>query len=372
MADWNYRISPNITLGAYSTARLGQLAKEFGNRFMLMLDPVFKEFGVYDKITAPLKERGVEYFIFDEITAFPVSGVVERARDLAKKSHIQGVIACGGSKTLIAAKCVCALFQEEKTISDFFDGLSITKPSLPLVALPSTPKDSFIFMNKMPLVDARTRQLKVLTVQNAICKLAIFDPNLCSTLSKKQMLSLSLEVLCMAIEAQFSAGGSFFSDMLSDKALEMFFETGVTQQLDATPDETLLAQCGALTSLAVATTGLGVASLLALAVNAKFGVSRSLVCAILLPYVLDKSSDFAKEKVQHIKDLLHIKQENSLPDDIRQRIALANLPARLKDLSLSIEQLTSAAEDALSLEFARNLSAGFSGDDLFELIKKAF
>ena len=53
-------------------------------------------------------------------------------------------------------------------------------------------------------------------------------------------------------------------------------------------------------------------------------------------------------------------------------MAKANLPTRLKDLSVSIEQLALAAEDAGKLEYANFLPRSMTSDDFFELIKAAY
>ena len=59
-------------------------------------------------------------------------------------------------------------------------------------------------------------------------------------------------------------------------------------------------------------------------------------------------------------------------ENIRQNIAKANLPARLKDLSVSIEQLALAAEDAGQLDIVNSLPKSMTSDDLFALIKTAY
>ena len=51
---------------------------------------------------------------------------------------------------------------------------------------------------------------------------------------------------------------------------------------------------------------------------------------------------------------------------------MANLPARLKDMSVTIEQLSLAAEDAGQLELINYLPRSTNADDLFDLIKQAF
>ena len=65
MADFIFRISPNVVLGSYVVTRVPQYVKEYGSRFMVVMDPVLKDVGLADKILQPLNERNVDYFIFD-------------------------------------------------------------------------------------------------------------------------------------------------------------------------------------------------------------------------------------------------------------------------------------------------------------------
>ena len=59
-------------------------------------------------------------------------------------------------------------------------------------------------------------------------------------------------------------------------------------------------------------------------------------------------------------------------DTIRQRLVQANLPVRLKDLSLSVEQLALIAEDASNLDIMNQLPRSMTADDLFDLLKLAY
>ena len=63
---------------------------------------------------------------------------------------------------------------------------------------------------------------------------------------------------------------------------------------------------------------------------------------------------------------------NALTEYVRQHLAKANLPARLKDLAVTMEQLALVAEDAGSLELINSLPRSMTSDDLFDLIKLAF
>ena len=59
-------------------------------------------------------------------------------------------------------------------------------------------------------------------------------------------------------------------------------------------------------------------------------------------------------------------------DEIRRYLVQANLPTRLKDLNLTIEQLVAISEDAVSLSFMNYIPKPMRSDDVFELMKQAY
>lgn len=387
MADFTFRISPNVVLGSYTASRLGQFTKEYGSKFMVIIDPILKESGVYEKVTQPLAERDVEYFLFEDIEGVANTKTIENALSLARNAHIQGVIGVGGGKVIQTARAVSALFNEENQIYDILDGTLSAAQPLPLICLLSTIRDPFVFTDRVPLLDSRSRQLVLLKVPNALCRLVMFDPNLTTSLTEKQTFSMAIETLCIAVESYISQKAGFFSDMLAEKAIGLMgLALDGTQSLTVTtPAEVLLAQGGCMASLASACSSLGVASLLAATVNARYGISRSLVTAILFPYIIEDAAKYKTDRlavaarilkldtdVDPEEEITDAKCAALLAENVRQRLAKANLPARLKDLGLSIEQLALATEDAGQLEFVNTLPRSMNADDLFALIKAAY
>ncbi|MCR5725054.1 MAG: iron-containing alcohol dehydrogenase [Treponema sp.] len=383
MADLTFRISPNIVLGSFTTSRLGQFALAWGKKYMLIVDPVLKELGTTEKITSALTDRGIDFFIFDAISETAETKTVDQALTLARQAHVQGVIAAGGGKTLHIARAVCALYNSPVDVYDFIEGRASpeTEP-LALICIPTTSRDSFIFTDIIPLIDSRSRRITIAKTQQGLCKLALFDPNLTVTLSEKQIGAMTQEVICLAAEAYLSQKANFFSDMISEKTMELLgYALDENHSLTiTTPQNELLAQSGCMASLAAATSAIGPASLLALSINARYKVSRALTTSILLPHMLETCAGFKADRIANL--MTHIQPESarnsteecvqSLIELTRQRLAKLNLPARLKDLALSMEQLTQAAEDAAQLPLMNTMPRSMTGDDLFELIKKAF
>lgn len=382
MADLIFKISPDIILGSYTLTRLGQYAKNLGSKFMIIMDPILKDFNLAEKITQPLTDRKIDFFIYDNFNDGATTKDIENAVILAKQSHIHGIIAAGGEKAINAGCAVAALYNENRSLYDYIDNPGTAADSIPLICIPGTCRAPYAFTNSIPVTDSRSRQVKQLKIKDNACSLMLWDPNLSLTLTENQNTSLSLETLCLACEAYFSQKASFFSDMFCEKSFELLsYGMDEKKSLDiTTPQEILLAQGGCMASLSVSTSSPGIASLLALAINARYKINRSLAATILFPYVIEEVAKFKADKIEKIARIYGTADEKlsrdeavqSFTENIRQKIAKANLPVRLKELNLTMEQLATCAEDAGQLDIMTMLPRSMTTDELFELMKQAY
>lgn len=382
MADFIFKISPNIVLGSYAITRIGQYAQELGSKFMVIIDPMLKEVGISDKILQPLDEHKIDYFIFDEITNGATTQIISQALTLSREAHIHGVIAVGGAKTINIAKSVCSIFYEVHDLYEFVDGASPTVAPLPLLCVPSTMRDPFIFSPFTPVIDSRSNKNKLLRNKDGLVKLVLFDPNLSLTLTENQTASMAIETLCLATESYISQKSTFFSDMIVEKGMELlgYALDGSPTLTITTPAEVLLTQGGCMASLASSMSAPGCATLLAQTINARCRISRSLVSSILYPYVIEDAAKFKADKIAKLSKILRAAPEEATQEEavsglteyVRQKLAQNNLPARLKDLSITIDQLALCAEDAGELDLINTLPRSMTSDDLFDLLKLAF
>lgn len=382
MADFIFKISPNIVLGSYTIARIGQYAQEYGSKFMVVLDPMLKEVGLAEKILEPLNEHKIDYFIFDQLLEGANSQTIQQALILAREAHIHGIIAIGGSKAINISKAICSLYYEVHDLYDFIDGAAPNAAPLPLICVPTTIRDPFIFSPFTPLIDSRSRKNKLLKNKDSLCKLVLFDPNLTLTLTENQNASMSIETLCIALESYISQKANFFSDMIVEKGTELlsYAMDGSPSLTITTPSEVLLTQGGCMASLACSMSSPGIATSLSQTINSRYRVSRSLVSSILLPYIIEDAAKFKADRIEKIAKIMRACPEDASQEDAiialaeysRQKIAKNNLPARLKDLSLTVDQLALAAEDAGQLDWMNTLPRSMTSDDLFDLLKLAF
>lgn len=382
MPDFIFKIPQNIVLGSYTATRIGEYIKPWGNKFMLILDPTLRQVSTIDKIVQPLADRKIDFFSFDDLPERPESKTVENALKLAREAHISGLIAVGGSKTISIGRAVAALFYSKKDIYSVMAESQIEEKPLPLICVPSTIRDTFVFSENIPIVDSRSTTIKLLKAQKNLCNMVLFDPNLTQSLSDNQIACMNLETIAIALEAYLSQKATFFSDMIAEKSMELlkFAIDGSSSLEVTTPQEVLLSQSGCMASLAAATSSLGVCSLLALCLNSRYKISRSLTAALLLPHIIEDASKFRKDRLAKAARILGATPEDSNDNKavedfieyIRNKLAMANLPTRIKDLGIAIENLSLVAEDAGNLDIINTLPRSMTSDDLFDIIKLAF
>lgn len=382
MSDFVFRITPNIMLGSYTLSRLGQQVQEWGTRFMIIIDPVLNEMKVQEKVVQTLNDRKIENFVFNELSEGNTTKTVQRALALAKESHVHGIIGVGGAKALNIARIVAALYNEAHDMYTFVDGATPITNSLPCICIPTLFRIPFVFTNLIPVTDSRSNQVKILTVQNNLTKLVLVDPNLMMTLTDNQKSTISIEILNMAVEAYLSQKANFFSDMFVEKGLELlYYALDGSPSLDiTTPEEILLAEAGVMISLASASSSLGLSSSLALAINSRYRLNKSLVSSILICYALEDAAQFKSARIEKLAHIMNVVPEEvtgadavkGFIENVRQRIAKANLPTRLKDLQLSIEQLSLAVEDIKDFDTMNKLPRSMTTDDVFDFVKQAY
>jgi alcohol dehydrogenase class IV len=382
MSDFVFKISPNVILGPYTMARLGQIASAWGTNYMLVADPILKEFNLIEKAVSALEEKGISVFVFDDIPSAATSSTLEQALSLARGAHIHGVISFGGTKTASLGRAIASLYNETHDVYEFLGGSQPYSGALPFIEVPSTCRDAFVFMDRTPVIDARNRQLKLLKTQNGVCKAVIIDPNLYMHMSPNTAVSMIFHAITLAVEGYVSTKSNFFSETILGKSIEMLLLALDPEQskLVGTPSEMLIAQGGCMASMGVAASSPGVATAISLACNARYKTSTSLVCSVLLPYIMEDAARAKIDRIATIGKMLGVSGTGlstgdiarAAVDDIRRRLALAGLPTRLKDLGLSIDQLVPAAEDAAALDLMNYIPRAMSSDDLFDLIKQAY
>ena len=381
MSNFTFKLSSNIILGNYSIAKIGSEAVQFGKKFLFVVDPLLHETGISKKIITALEERGISVLVFDGVKRYADSAIIESALSLARKVFVDAVIVSGGMGPVAIGRAVASLYNETGSIYDFIDGKPCTAEPLPFIEVPSTCREPFTFTPFSPIVDVRSRKINLLKIRNDLCKLCVFDPACYSNLAPNATIATILQGVSIAFEGYISTRSNFLSETILGKAIDLFLQSLSLPSGNAVEsNETMIAEAACLTAIGISFSSPGLGSAIALACAGRYNISSSVVGTIILPHILTNALTSNLDKLVRIGRMLGVDTQGVDPvvvaqaaiEEIRRRLAQANLPTRLKDVNLTMDQLIAISEDAASLSLMNYIPKPMRSDDIFELLKQAY
>jgi alcohol dehydrogenase class IV len=229
---------------------------------------------------------------------FPVEGepTVELAREgtaAALAAGCDAVVAFGGGSALDAGKAIAALAANGGEPLDYLEvvgrGMPLTKPSLPLVAIPTT-AGTGSEVTRNAVLGVKDAQVKAsLRGPLMLPRLAVVDPDLLAGVPPAVLASSGLDALSQLIEPFVSARANPLSDALAREGMgrsARSLRRAVLEGPDAAAREDL-ALASLFGGLCLANAGLGAVHGFAAPVGGMFEAPHGAVCAALLPATLE-------------------------------------------------------------------------------------
>ncbi|MCR5699429.1 MAG: iron-containing alcohol dehydrogenase [Treponemataceae bacterium] len=382
MADFIFKISPNIMLGTYLSSRLGQYAKDYANRFMVIIDSALQKTDIEAKLRTTLEDSKIDFFVYKEVPANPDSSTLEKVLWLAREAKIKGVIAVGSDNTTNFGKAVAMFYYQKNDVYSYIDNTEFENDALPFICLSTNLHDKFLFSNRVLVVDARNRKTVLLKSKKPVCDLVVIDPDFNIKNGEHQKFLDSMNCLNLALETYVSQKANFFSDMLIEKAVSLL-AAGLKAEDGLEDNQTsaeLLSESGVLVSLAAASSGYGAVSALSTVMQGRFQIDSSFSTAILMSSFIEDCSKIKLDKIAKIAKMMNVSTEadseeqakTNLINYINDLLSKNNIPSKLKSLSVAMEQLASVAENAGNLDIIEGFHRSMNADDLFELVKQAY
>jgi len=238
-----------------------------------------------------LERAGVATTIFS-ITAEPTIEVAREGTRRARDARCDLVIAVGGGSVLDAGKAIAMLLGNGTDPLDHLEvvgrGLPITRPSVPMIAVPTTAGTGSEVTRNAVLADPERGVKASLRSETMLPRIALVDPELTWSMPPSLTASTGLDALTQVIEPFVSRAASPFTDALCREAiprgasaLARAFERGDDRQA-----RTDMAFVGVSGGMALANAKLGAVHGLAAPIGGAFDAPHGAVCARLLPRVL--------------------------------------------------------------------------------------
>ena len=290
MTGFEFATATRIVFGAGRLAELPEAVKALGGHKVLLVT------GRDPTRAGPLRE-GLGRLGLSSVT-FTVEGepTVERVREgtaTALAAQCDAVVAFGGGSALDTGKAIAALAANGGDPLDYLEvvgrGQALTKPSLPLVAIPTT-AGTGSEVTRNAVLGVKDAQVKAsLRGPLMLPRLALVDPELLTGAPPAVLASSGLDALSQLLEPFLSARANPLTDALAREGMvrsARSLRRAVLEGPDAAAREDL-ALASLFGGLCLANAGLGAVHGFAAPVGGMFEAPHGAVCAALLPATLE-------------------------------------------------------------------------------------
>ncbi|MFP6764441.1 MAG: iron-containing alcohol dehydrogenase, partial [Planctomycetaceae bacterium] len=171
-----------VVFGAGVLSQLGDFAREFGNRALLVTDSGLKNAGHGDRALTILQAAGLKTVVFDSVQPNPTTDDVQSGLNIARGTHIDVIIGLGGGSSMDCAKGINFLLTNGGQMADFMGIGKATRPMLPLIAVPTTAGTGSEAQSFALIANAETHMKMACGDKKAACRIALLDPQLTVTM----------------------------------------------------------------------------------------------------------------------------------------------------------------------------------------------
>lgn len=194
-------------------------------KVLLITDKGIVTTGLAEQISARLEEGGMDVVVFDDVAPNPRDKNVHEAFALLNEQKCDAVVGLGGGSAMDCGKCVAALTCNPGRINDY-EGIDLltTKPSIPLVAIPTTAGTGAEVSGWAVITDTSRNYKMGIGSHFLAPQFAFVDPTVTVGLPQRMTAYSGLDALCQAIEAYICRCTSPIVEALAVKAMVLINE----------------------------------------------------------------------------------------------------------------------------------------------------
>lgn len=373
-ATRTFLTAPEVVYGNGSIECIGSKSRVFGTSALVVTGRFgFRRTANMTRILEYLHEQQIKVTLFDNVEPEPSLDTVEAGLALAREANVDMVIGIGGGSALDVAKAIAGLFNVPFSAYEVFDGAKVSSFGIPFVAVPTTAGTGAEATTNSVLTNTRTGVKQSIRDDSFMARLIVLDPELTITLPPTMTAYSGMDALTQAIESYTSIHATELTDTFSLKAAKLVGQSilaGFSNGEDLTARENLLLG-SYFAGVALANARLGAVHGLAHPVGAKYGLSHGLVCAILLPYVIEFNMEVTGGKYSNIERILCRTEAGgeALKEFVHDVNTKMGIPKRLAAVGLMEEDIPELVEKTLSSGSLKANPREATYDDLVKILQ---
>ena len=211
-----------IITGAGALDMAESALRQLGKKAMIVTDQVMIELGNCAKVEAALKNQGIAYTIYSEITGEPTDTMIENGLKQYREEGCDFLVALGGGSPIDSMKAIGSLVKNGGNISDYM-GKIIDVEMPPMAAIPTTAGTGSEATQFTIITDTKKNIKMLLKGKVLMPALAVSDPQFTMTAPPRITAATGLDALCHAVEAYTSNKSQTLSDTFALSAVKRIF-----------------------------------------------------------------------------------------------------------------------------------------------------
>ena len=221
------RLKPNVYFGFGAINKIEDVAKDMKSKGIDKILVVsgrnaYKSSGAWEVIEKALKNNGITYTNYAEVTPNPTADAVDAAAKQGKEFGAKAVMGIGGGSPIDAAKSVAIMLANEGvTARDIYEFKFIPEKAVPIVAINLT-HGTGTETNRFAVVTIPETEYKPAIAYDCIYpSYSIDDPALMMNLSPEQTIYVSIDAVNHSIEAATTKVASPYSISTAKECIEL-------------------------------------------------------------------------------------------------------------------------------------------------------
>ena len=373
---------PVLHYGQQALKLLPNVVAPYGQRILIVSDPVMEQLGIVKQCKALLAQANV--VCYTGVTSEPTDLFVEEGLALCMQHSRDVIVSIGGGSCIDTAKAIAVVATNGGSIHQYVHRQKLaTSAPLPHIAIPTTAGTGSEATDVTVITDT-THHIKMMIKQPAFLpNVAIVDPLLTLSSPPHITAATGIDALSHAIEAYLSKRAHPYSDTLALSAMQLItkhlVQAYTTDDLAAREAMALGATQG---GAAFSNASVALVHGMSRPIGALFHVPHGISNAMLLPLVLEYSKDACLPRLATIGRFFE--HDPSSSNDTLAQLAIDSIKMLCRQLHITnlreygipetdfLAALDKMAEDALASGSPQNNPKVPTFDELKLLYQQAF
>jgi len=364
----------SVVFGYGCRNQIPEIAAEYGSKPLFVVGKrSMKASGMLDELMEAAKEAGLESATFAGVEAEPLVETVDSVRERLAEEECDVVVAVGGGSVLDVGKAAAALVDSEHPTGAHLSGEPLPEDGIAIIAAPTTSGTGSEVTPNAVLRDLSAGTKASLRGENLLPVAAIVDPQFTMSAPAEVTAHSGLDAFTQALEAFTSAGANPFTDALAADAV---FRIGAWlpvafQDSKSWPGRENVALGSLFAGIALASARLGLVHGLAHPMGLLYDIPHGLVCALLLPHVMEFNLEVAEEKYAFCAHMLQAGDSGeALVAAVRKLLEILRVTDTLVDLGLRAEDFDQIIGPAIASGSTKHNPREVTEEDLRALLEK--